>query len=543
MPHDLAPPPPAQHLSAIGGHDFPYEVLLNNAIVGICFLENRRFIWTNPRLNQMFGYAHGELNGQSIRVIYASDAEFRRVGKLYPAMARDEGYVHELQLMRRNGEVFWCQLSGRLTDPNDLRSTGVWVLQDVSDRKRAEAELVRTNQQLEHTVERRTRSLQRTNEALRAEIERRHAAQLVANESREKYRSLFRHLPLGVLVADANGKAIEFNRTLQTWLGARSAAELLDLAQGPTHVVEGGASTSLSACLARHAPTGRKRLARFELSWRGRSHREFVIIASPRKGVTAGVTYTFTDVTAQLRAREREQAQQDALAHASRVSLMGQMATALAHELGQPLNACQSYILGLRLRLSAAAVELPDVNHAIEKITTHLNQAAAIIRNVRAFAARRRHKFDRRDLPDLLRKTLSLLEVQLRVAGVQPVFTADPDLPPAYCNTVEIQQVLINLVMNALEAMQQLPAGERRLTIHIGHDRQGMLAVTVADNGSGIPAELARQLFEPYFTTKEAGLGMGLMICRTIIESHGGSIRLLPSRHGTAFRFTLRAED
>lgn len=133
--------------------------------------------------------------------------------------------------------------------------------------------------------------------------------------------------------------------------------------------------------------------------------------------------------------------------------------------------------------------------------------------------------------------------MQLRIADVQPEFTADPDLPPAQFNTVEIQQVLINLVMNALEAMQEVPPDERRLHIHVGRERNAMLAVTVTDTGRGIPAEIARQLFEPYFTTKETGLGMGLMICRTIIESHGGSIRLLPTRHGTAFRFTLRAED
>ena len=103
--------------------------------------------------------------------------------------------------------------------------------------------------------------------------------------------------------------------------------------------------------------------------------------------------------------------------------------------------------------------------------------------------------------------------------------------------------MLVNLMVNAIEAMHRVPAEERLLELAVRRERGGMLGVTITDHGEGISAEHAIRLFEPYFTTKQAGLGMGLMICRNIVESHGGSIRLVPGKIGASFRFTLRSTD
>lgn len=525
----------------LAGYGFAPEMVLNNAIAGICFVANRTILWANPRMEDILGYAPGELGGEQIRILYASEEEYDSDARIYRKLVRNNRYVHERQMVKKNGEIFWCMLSGRLVDARAIASPSVWIFQDISDRKKAQEQLLRTTQRLELTVEARTRSLQRSNLSLHTEVERRRAAQLLSLQSREKYRSLFRRLPLGVLVTDMLGKVVEFNPSLQRAVGAATKKDFLDIIADPSRLGVAVEGQSLLALLLTHAISDASGAGNFEFDWVNKAgrKRDISVVTTPIKGETPGFIYTFTDLTRQHRLREREQQQQDALAHAGRLSLMGQMASALAHELGQPLNACQSYITGLRLRLPEIAQERPDLAFAIEKIATHLTQAGDIIHNVRSFVSRQTPQFGKTNLIEVIERTLALLAVQFRRAGVKPLISLEPGLPEALCNAVEIQQVLVNLLVNAMDAMAEVPVAQRSLEILVRHER-ALLSVRVSDSGEGISAEAARRLFEPYFTTKSSGLGMGLMICRTIIEAHGGTIRHMPSRVGASFRFTLR---
>jgi two-component system, LuxR family, sensor kinase FixL len=220
---------------------------------------------------------------------------------------------------------------------------------------------------------------------------------------------------------------------------------------------------------------------------------------------------------------------------------MGQMASALAHELGQPLNACQSYLGGLRHRLRDELAARPELAQALDKAAGHLDQASDIIRNVRGFVSRHQPQSEPIDLLALLRQTVSLLDVPLRAAHAKVhVSAAQGPALVVRCHAVEIQQVLVNLMVNALDAMHDVPPDERTVEIALSLDGRNRASVQISDNGPGVPAELAERIFEPYFTTKAAGLGMGLMICGTIVESHGGALRLAAGRaRGACFRFTL----
>ncbi|MBS0554704.1 MAG: PAS domain S-box protein, partial [Proteobacteria bacterium] len=447
---------------------------------------------------------------------------------------------------RRDGETFWCTLSGQRIDPADPTSPTVWVLQDVSDRLHAEEQLRRANARLEQMVQARTRSLERSNATLSAEIERRRAAQLALTESREKYRTLFRKLPLGLLVADAQGCAIEVNRVLQRSIAARSRKHAMEMLGNDAYVLTDDGTTSFASLLERHVTGDLQGEDRFEFRWLTTAGkvREIAVTAAPLRSHGLGAIFAFTDVTRQRRAAERERQQQDALAHASRLSLMGQMTSALAHELGQPLNACQSYVGGLQLRLQHGSATFADVQIAIDRIAGQLERATEIMRSVRSFVSRKPVPQVETDLGALCRKTLTLMEPQLRAAQVRPEVRAEPDLPLVRCNAVEIQQVLVNLLLNALDAMQDTPVEQRRLEIRLEREKNAMLAVVVRDAGCGIPPDVAARLFEPYFTTKPTGLGMGLMICRNIVESHGGALRLVPGRcRGSSFKFTLRTVE
>jgi C4-dicarboxylate-specific signal transduction histidine kinase len=284
-----------------------------------------------------------------------------------------------------------------------------------------------------------------------------------------------------------------------------------------------------------------RKVDRFEFGWlaASRKRREISVVAAPMSGHGLGVAYAFTDVTDARRAREREHAQQAALAHASRLSLMGQMASALAHELGQPLNACQSYLGGVRRRLGEELAARPELAQAVDKAIAHLDQASDIIRNVRGFVSRHRPEFEQVDLVALLQQTLTLMEVPLRAAQTRVQLAVATTVAQVLCHPVEIQQVLVNLLVNAADAMQEAAPDDRLIAINVGAEARGKLSVLISDSGPGVPVHLAERIFEPYFTTKPDGLGMGLMICRTIVESHGGSLKLGSGRGGAAFRFTL----
>lgn len=543
-------PPPAEPAPDRNTGRFPSEdalvaeIVVNNAIVGICYLANRRFLWTNPRMAEMLGYAAGELDGRDVRMLYASEEEYLEVGRILDDKARTgTRHIHERTLRRKDGSLLWCMISGRFLHPEDPERRNVWVVQDMSERRQAEAALQLANQQLEQRVEERTRSLRRINDALRGEMEQRRVAQKTTRESREKYRALFVNLPLGALVRDPDGRLVESNRALRNYLGASTASRLRTLLDDPARVVQDGTRRSLNALLDQLAGEATTRGSPREFVWirdDGEPRIITVLVAALGRR-SRGTLFTFADVTEQRRASERERERQDALTHASRLSLMGQMSTALAHELGQPLNASQSYVSGLIMRLGDGSAGLDDVGFALDRIDRNLQQAAAIIGNVRDFARRRPHAFERIDVPALARQTIALLGAQMRTAGV----TVALDHPPAPLfangNPVEVQQVIANLLVNAIDAMKDNAPEERRIELTVGPAEGESIAVTVSDQGPGIPAELRARLFEPYFTTKAEGLGMGLGISRSIVESHGGDLRLEAAPRGARFRFTLKA--
>lgn len=353
LPQPSAPalPAPSRETDAVDylGTDFPWRLVLENTIVGISYMQDRRFLWANARSAEIFGYAPGELDGEPVRKLYVTQEDYDEVGRLMAGYSQDGFYTHERAMACKNGSLVWCRISGRLLRPNDLNGPSVWVVQDLTDKKRAEDEIRRVNQELEHIVEKRTSKLRRANEALKAEIERRRTLQATAAATGEKFRTLFRHLPLGVLVVDTDAAILEVNRTLLTYFGAKSRARLKDLMDDGSKVaLPEGQTCSLSDLLRRHA-TAQLAVERFEFAWiraPGRI-RHMAAIGAPLATTRRGVVLTFSDVTESRRQREREQEQQAALAHASRLSLMGQMTSTLAHELGQPLNACQSYLSGI----------------------------------------------------------------------------------------------------------------------------------------------------------------------------------------------------
>lgn len=245
------------------------------------------------------------------------------------------------------------------------------------------------------------------------------------------------------------------------------------------------------------------------------------------------------DLTERQQTEARLQELQTELVHVSRLTAMGEMAQALAHELNQPLSAIANYMKGSRRLLQGKSDEdSVTVCEAMDKAAEQSMRAGQIIRRLRDFVARGESERRVESLSKLMEEASALALVGAKEQGVRVRFQFDPSADLVLADKVQIQQVILNLVRNAIEAMEQ--SDRRELTI--SSTRKGdMVAIEVADTGSGISEDVAAHLFLPFITSKAHGMGVGLSISRTIIEAHGGQIVAEPNpAGGTIFRFTLR---
>ena len=247
------------------------------------------------------------------------------------------------------------------------------------------------------------------------------------------------------------------------------------------------------------------------------------------------------DLTERQQTEARLQDLQAELVHVSRLTAMGEMASALAHELNQPLSAIANYMKGSRRLLEGSSDERAQVlREALDKAAEQALRAGQIIRRLRDFVARGESERRVEDVKKLVEEASALALVGAKDRGVRVRFEYDPRTDFVLADKVQIQQVLLNLMRNAIEAMEE--AEKRELVVSTVAAQDNMVEISVADTGTGIAPEVSAQLFQPFITTKRQGMGVGLSISRTIVEAHGGSIapRSNPGG-GTVFSFTLPA--
>jgi two-component system sensor kinase FixL len=247
------------------------------------------------------------------------------------------------------------------------------------------------------------------------------------------------------------------------------------------------------------------------------------------------------DLTERQQTEARLQELQSELVHISRLTAMGEMASALAHELNQPLSAIANYMKGSRRLLeSSTDKQSALLRDAMDKAAEQALRAGQIIRRLRDFVARGESERRVESVKKLVEEASALALVGAKDQGVRVRFQFDPAVDLVIADKVQVQQVLLNLLRNAVEAMEG--SQRRELVVSTVAETDGMIAISVADIGSGITPEIMSQLFQPFVTNKRHGMGVGLSISRTIVEAHGGQIGVEPNpTGGTVFRFTLRA--
>jgi two-component system sensor histidine kinase TtrS len=230
------------------------------------------------------------------------------------------------------------------------------------------------------------------------------------------------------------------------------------------------------------------------------------------------------DIAERKRAEEQAQERQAELLHVSRLNTLGEMASGLAHELSQPLSAILSHANACARRIASSQLDIGAIERSLEKVVGQAERAGNILGRIRALAQRRPPRFSSVDMNETVRSVADLTASEVRHAGVDVRLELDEGLPLLRADMVQIEQVLLNLVRNAIEAMHLPGQTPRLLTIRTRATESGTVQVEVCDTGAGLPAADANRIFEPFFTTKANGLGVGLSISRTIVEMHYGTL-------------------
>jgi two-component system, LuxR family, sensor kinase FixL len=262
-------------------------------------------------------------------------------------------------------------------------------------------------------------------------------------------------------------------------------------------------------------------------------------VGEARTGEHRAFTGFIRDLTERHATEAQLQKVQSELIHASRLSAVGTLASALAHELNQPLTAVANYVSAGRDMIGEDKPETQEMlREALDEAAKEAVRAGQIVRRLRDFVSKGELDTQILSLAKLINDATTLGLVGAREQGVEWWIDIDPDIDNVLADRVQIQQVMVNLMRNAIEAMHRSPT--KHLVIRARSHRQNQVEISVSDTGHGLSDDMSGQLFKPFVSSKVQGMGLGLSICRTIVEAHGGKLSVAPNPDGgTIFRFTL----
>ena len=462
----------------------------------IAFVDKDDYIeLVNPAWERAIGWTLKEIHEQNVDVFAEAypDPQYRQT--VLDFFAGSTGEFKDLKVRVRDGRVI--DVSVAVVHLSD--GTSVAIGRDITERKRTEAEL---------------------------------------RESEARFRLVADTAPVMIWMAGTDKLCTYFNKP---WLDFAGRSIDRELGNG---WAEGVDPEDLQKCLDTYIQSFDRR-EEFRMEYRLRRHdgefRWVLDIGAPRfnpDGSFAGYIGSCIDVTEQRRSDEQLRQVQEDLARVTRVVAMGELAAAIAHEVNQPLTAIVTNANFCLRRLDGATPKPDELRAAITEIASDGTRASGVISRIRSLLKKEAPDRTELDINEIIQDVTTLLRQEFTRSRVSLRTELASDLPRVPGDPVQLQQLLINLIMNAIEATSSSTKGRRTILIRSAKNPDGVL-VQVQDSGPGIAPELADRIFEPFFTTKAEGIGMGLSISHSIVESHGGHLGIVPSPTGALFEFTL----
>jgi two-component system sensor kinase FixL len=482
------------------------DAVMEAAVDGIIVIDATGYVQTyNKACERIFGYGAAEVIGRNVKMLMPSpDHErhdsyldnFKRTG-----VRKIIGIGREVTGLRKDGTTFPMDLSVAEVHQGDDRAF-VGIIRDITERRRAEAEL---------------------------------------REREARLRTILDTAVDAIIVIDEKGRIESFSASAARLFGYRPAEAV---GQNVKMLMPSPYQEEHDDYLRRYLETGERRIigiGRIVVGRRkdGTTFPMELSVGEVRLADRRMFTGFIRDVSERQQAERRLQELQAQLVHVSRVSAMGAMASAFAHELSQPLGAAMNYLNAVRRWLEESTEpRAPRMREGAQRAAAEIARAGQIIQRLRQFIQKGRTDRSWEKVATVIEEAAALALVGAADRDIKIHIEIAPNLPEAMMDRVQIQQVLTNLIRNAVEAMANMP--KRRLTITGKPVMTEAIEISVADTGPGIAPEVAKDLFKPFVTTKPTGMGVGLSICRSIVQSHGGELKVEPNpAGGSIFRFTL----
>jgi two-component system sensor kinase FixL len=468
-----------------------------------------QIVLVNQQTEKLFGYSRDELIGQSVEILvperFRGDHAGYRAAFTAAPQARSMGAGRDLYARRKDGSEVRVEIG-----LNPIRTEqGLLVLTsivDISERKKSEEALEKERAFLRQVIDIDPNFIFAKDREGRFTLANRAVA--------EAYGTTVEDL-IGKTDADFNPHAEE----VQSF--HRMDLEVIDTLQ------------------ERFIPEEPITDAKGKVRWLQTVKRPII----EKDGFANQVLGASTDITWRKATETELQRNRDELAHMTRVSTLGELAASLAHELNQPLTGILSNAQAAQRFLSLNPADLDEVREILKDIVDDDNRAAEVIQKLRALYKKEALAFAALDLPSVIDDVVQLVHSDAVLHNVRIALDADADLPPARGDKVQLQQVVLNLLRNAIDAMKDCPINDREMLVRAQRQDGGFLRVAVGDRGRGLTADKLDKIFQPFYTTKRDGLGMGLSVSRSIIEAHGGQLWAeINADRGATFYFTVGVE-
>jgi PAS domain S-box-containing protein len=456
------------------------------------------------------------------------------------ASGRIRGRVEmEYRIVTASGQIRWLRsVVSQIKGPDGQVDRLVGLADDITERKLAELELKRSESQLAHNVELRTAELARTVEDLEREIDHRKQAEAALERTNARFRRLFEANIIGVLFSDTYGNIHDANEAFLEMMGY--SREDLPLRWDTMTPPEWRHTNDLASEQMKREG----RATPWEKEYFRKDGTRVPILVGGALLEREGPQSVFfvVDLTKLKKAEEQVRDVRLRLEHASRLSVMGELLADMAHEIHQPLGVIANYANGSLRRLKKGELTVGALKDRLREIAAESMRVAEVLRRIREFIRRREPERKLINLNAIVADAMQFTRFERREHSVSVTLRLDRDLALVEADGVQITQALINLLSNAVHAVSNSNPGSPQIIISSRMNEDGQAEITVADNGPGISAEDLSRIFDRFFTTKTGGLGLGLSISRSIVESCGGQLWCASKPGESAvFRLTLPA--